>query len=102
MLTSTALELAVYQSDFRTVQVTVVEFQVHPSQYNEYTASTWNNGSFYSFVYNYYRQNSFFTGKDLFESSSVLVLVCTYCQSGISTLVSKSKSTASGASIDDR
>ena len=75
MLTSTALELAVYQSDFRTVQVTVVEFQVHPSQYNEYTASTWNNGSFYSFVYNYYRQNSFFTGKDLFESSSVLVLV---------------------------
>ena len=96
------MELAVYQSDFRTLQVTVAEFQVHPSQYNEYTASIWNDGSFYSFVCNYYRQNSFLTGKDLFESSSVLVLVCTYCQSGISTSVSKSESTASGASIDDR
>ena len=39
---------------------------------------------------------NFFTSKNLFKSSSV-VLVSTYCQSGISTLISESESTASGA-----
>ena len=40
------------------------------------------------------RQNGFFTSKNLFLSSSVVL--------GISTLVSRSKSIASGASIDDK
>ena len=47
------------------------------------------------------RHNSFFISKDLFESSS-LVLVSTYCQLGILTLVRESESTASGASTDDK
>ena len=46
-------------------------------------------------------QNGFFTSKDLFESSSV-VLLSTYFQSGILTSVSESKSPASGASTDDK
>ena len=49
--------------------------------------------------YNACRQNSFFTGKNIFESSSV-ALVSTDGQSGIS--ISVSKSTASGASTDDK
>ena len=44
--------------------------------------------------------NSFFISKDLFESSSV-VLVSTYCQSDTSTSVSESKYTASDASNDE-
>ena len=39
--------------------------------------------------------------KDLFDSSSV-VLVSTYCQSGVLTLVSKIESTASGMTTDDK
>ena len=53
---------------------------------NEYTASAWNEFSFCQLACNYYStcaQNGFFTSKNLFESSSV-VLVSTYCQSGIS------------------
>ena len=54
-------------------------------------------------VCNYYhtcRQNSCFTSKNLFESS-IVVLASTWCQSGILTLVSDSKSTASNTSTGD-
>ena len=46
-------------------------------------------------------RTKWFTSKDLFESSSV-VLVSIYYQSGVSTSVSQSESTASGASTDDK
>ena len=92
--------------------MTVVEFQLrhtcitiyipYPSRGN---ASAWNN----SFVRTLSAdlcastcgQNGFFTSKDLFQSSSV-VLVSTYCQSGILTSVSESESTVTGASTDDK
>ena len=68
------------------LQVTVVEFQLHhkTSQYNN-TASGSNEG--------YVRTPS---------ESSRAVLVSTYCQWSISTLVSESESAASGASTDDK
>ena len=69
----------------------VAKFQLQ--QYNEYTTRTWNDSFVQIFpltcvrLLQTCRQNGFFTNKNLFESSSV-VLVSTYCQSGISTLVS--------------
>ena len=48
-------------------------------------------------------KNGFFKSKNLFESAcSSVVLVITYCRSGISTSVNESESTASGASTDDK
>ena len=44
-----------------------------------------------------------FTSKNLFKCMcSSVVLVSTYCQLGISTLVSESECTAGGASTDDK
>ena len=102
-MTSAALELQ-YQSDFRMLQVIVVEFQLHhkTSQYNK-TASGSNEGyiqtpsaDLCASVNSACRQNGFF----LFESCSV-VLDNTCCQWSISTS-SESESAASGASTDGK
>ena len=72
--------------------MTVVEFQLHYIPLALGTTALFE--IFLLTCVQLLQQNGFFTSKDLFESSSV-ILVSAYCQSGISTLVSKSESTAS-------
>ena len=90
-LTSTALELA---APIQMVHVTAVEFQW--LKWSELLLLTC-----VQLLLQYLQTKRFLYNKVLSESSSV-VLVSTYCQSGILTLVSKSESTASGMTRQQR
>ena len=89
LLTSTSIELAVpikFQNvSHDSCSISIVWHKCITVQYNENTASTWNDSLLEFLVLtcvqllSIYEQNGFFTSKSLFESSS-LVLVSTVSQ----------------------